>query len=262
MPLITRVQKNPVENSASVSSFTNTYPGAVTAGNFLMAVIRLGTQTITAITVSDNVNAGNWQQAFLQNDSANGRYLGVFYKENSGGASAGSLIVTVSWATANDGSAKGLDIFEYSGILTSGALDQQTSTTPASTATPTTAGVTTTQADELLIGAFTFSTSSTVTTLAEGSGFTQQEDDTIGTGAPAHNHLHVAEQIVSAIGTYAYAPQYSAALVSSLGIATFKAAAASGGAGLTLPWLPHVTNLQGEKGAIMIPSGFVPPSKV
>lgn len=35
-----------------------------------------------------------------------------------------------------------------------------------------------------------------------------------------------------------------------------------GGGGPTLPWLPHITNLQGDKGALMIPSGFMPPSKV
>jgi hypothetical protein len=35
-----------------------------------------------------------------------------------------------------------------------------------------------------------------------------------------------------------------------------------GGGGLALPWLPRVTNLQGDKGATMISSGFIPPNKV
>lgn len=36
---------------------------------------------------------------------------------------------------------------------------------------------------------------------------------------------------------------------------------AGGGGGPTLPWLPRVTNLQGDKGAINIASGFIPPNK-
>lgn len=44
-------------------------------------------------------------------------------------------------------------------------------------------------------------------------------------------------------------------------LATFRLPAGGGG-GPTLPWLPRITNLQGDQGAIMIPSGFIPPSKV
>jgi hypothetical protein len=220
---ITQVQKRESENSANVASFTLAYSSGVTAGNELFAVIRLGNNSDTPITVSDNVNAGNWTQAVLLNDATNGRYIGIYYKENTG---AGTPTVTLSYALS-DASLKGLNIYEYSGLATSSSIDQVNSANSASTSTPTSGNITTTQASELILAAMTFSTSSTVTVSTEGSGFTQQHDDALGT-VGSHDRVHVADQIVAATNTYSYAPTLSGALVSNLVIASFKAPVAGG----------------------------------
>jgi hypothetical protein len=230
---IAQVQKLETENAASVSSFTATYASAVAGGNLLFAVIRLGS-TNAGLTISDNVNAGNWTQAFLTHDTTNARWLGLFYKENT---AAGTPIVTASW-TGVDASIKGLNVYEYRGLATSSSIDGNNSAVTASTTTPASGDITTTNASDLLIGAFSFSTNATDTVTSESTGFTQQHDDTIGTAA--HDHLHVADQIVASTGIYQYQPTISGAQICVIGIAAFKAAAASGGIAPPVPDTAYV----------------------
>ena len=213
------IQKKETEKSTAEGTVTATYDSPVTAGNLLFIVLRLGLDLDIPITVADNVNAGNWSQAFVRTND-NNRILCVCYKENT---AAGTPTVTVTLSNATDASFKGSDIFEYSGIVTTAALDQQISVavlTP--TTTPNSGNIITTNADDLLIGVITFDTDSTTTISAEATGFTQQENDTIGTSS--HCHLHVADRIVSAAGTYNYQPTLNNAETAVVGIVAFKAA--------------------------------------
>lgn len=215
---ITLVQKREAENTLNVSTYNLAYSGAVVAGNELFAAIRIGNNLDVPLTVTDDVNAGNWTQAFLINDATNGRFVGLYYREKT---LAGTPTVTVT-LNGSDASQKGIAIFEYSGLAIASSLDQQNSANPTTTTTPSSGNITTTRGEELLIGVVSFSTAVTTTISVESSGFGVQEDDTIGT--VTHSHLHVADRLVYATATYQYQPTLSATEVCVIGIASFKAA--------------------------------------
>jgi hypothetical protein len=219
---ITLVQKAQAEaTGGAVSSFNVAYGSAVTSGNELFAWLRVGNSTQTAVTVSDNVNAGNWTLATSIVDSTNGRAIYLFYRENTG---AGTPTVTASWSTVTANN-DALQVYEYSGLATSNSLDQKTSANPATSTTPSSGSITTTQASELVIGGVVLGSGTLTTVSTESTGFTTQENDTLGTSN--HGHLHSADQIVSSTGTFTYQPTLSATEVVCISIASFKA---SGGA--------------------------------
>ena len=203
----------------AVSSMNVVYGSAVVSGHNLFAWLRIGNSGQTGVAVSDNVNAGNWTLATSIVDSTNGRAIYLFYKENTG---AGTPTVTASWSTSTANN-DALQIYEYSGLATSNSLDQKTSANPATSTTPTSGSITTTQASELILGAVVLGSGTLTTVSTESTGFTTQENDTLGTGN--HGHLHSADQIVSSTGTFSYQPTLSATEVVCISIASFKAAA-------------------------------------
>lgn len=148
-----------------------------------------------------------------------GDTIRIDYVENIvGGASH-----TVSMTT-NAEQYSVLNASEYSGIATSSSIDQTGSGTGTST-TLSSGNVTTTQADELLVGAGTIS-AGTDSTFTATSSFTLRgsignaDEGTVG---------YLIDRIVSATGTYAATATWggsSGAWVAA--IATFKAAAAGG----------------------------------
>jgi hypothetical protein len=97
-------------------------------------------------------------------------------------------------------------------------------------------------------------------TMAPDSGWTESWEK-VGSGLTGGDD---GECVILAADGSALTPGFTWSSADAYGMfaAEILQAAGGGGGGPTLPWLPRVTNLQGDQGAIMIPSGFIPPSKV
>lgn len=221
---ISLTQKREVQDLVGSSSVAATYSGAVAAGALLICVFRFGVNDVVGnITVSDTVN-GAWTLAFFQSGGANAKSIGCYFFPNT---AAGTPTVTASW-TAGASAVKMMHIFEYAGMVTSGALDQSITANPSAGATSPSTGAmpSTANANDLLIGALALGSTDTVA-FTEDAAFTQQLLDTFGTsGRP---HLNTGHRIVSSTGAYAYNPSLSpgSALDVIIGIAAFKGASAN-----------------------------------
>lgn len=183
----------------------------VSAGNHLVLVLSSnmssdvitgvsGTNTYSRITNTLHSNAGIT--------------LVVYKAENS---AAGNETVTVSLSASKS---MNCALLEYSGVLTSGSLDQSASGHNAgSTATDGDASpsVTTTTNNQLIIGVIT-ETSGAGTSFVAGTGFTLRANGTIGTAY--HNvvidKVQAAAGSISATWTADNSANYNTA------IATFK----------------------------------------
>lgn len=207
---IARVQGNGTD-AGSVTSAGLVFTANVTAGSLLIVAVRqLDGQTVT---VTDNLNAGNYTQAnhiVLTADTA-GTY--VFYKEN---AAAGATTVTV---TMSGTSRLRFAIDEFSGLITSSAFDQTAgaydsnaaSTTPNSGATPVT-----TQAAELIYGAAF--TGGTTVTFTQGATYTMAVD-----GSLTGQKVATEYKVVAATATYTADFTITPAVENSCIVASFKA---------------------------------------
>jgi hypothetical protein len=114
----------------------------------------------------------------------------VYYAKNISSYAAGNLVTvnTDSNLTAT------IQILEYKGLSTTSPLDQVAGTSGASM-TPTSSSVTTTYANELILGITNFQNSTTYVNKA-GSGFVVRSMDGVTPQA------FVQEKVVSATGTY------------------------------------------------------------
>ena len=193
-------------------------------GNVLVAVI--GTystadyRTVSSITQANVV----WTQQVVKSSEADTYYQRI---EIWFGVAAASASVDVSvnlnnyanrWAIA--------DICEYSGVLTASFLDKTASNSGVSLNTDTGTTGATTQADELWIGG-TLAVGSTSTQATPTNGFTLLDG-----AATSQDSLAFLEKIVSGTGTANSGTTISGVTNRAWTgvIATFKAAAATGGA--------------------------------
>lgn len=186
------------------------FDASVGAGNLL--VLGIYTDSSATITVSDN-RGNTWNLVYNTVVSGIGR-IAFYYAQN---VAAGSTTVTVT----QTGAFTGLVVAEYSGIATTSSFDQ-TNSGSAVSSSPSSGNVTTTQADELLVG---FATTEPGVTWTAGTNFTLRDANSSG-------QLQLEDRIVSATGTYAATFTMSASQRWGCGIATFKASA--GGGGVTL----------------------------
>ena len=129
---------------------------AVTAGNLLVLGTRQSSENRSIVSVSDGVNT--WQDTGHGRVSGSGSGVYLYYAMNVAG---GTTTVTVTWDTSGVTNAF-LVLAEYSGILTSGAVDvaDGNATTGASNAIPSAGTDTVAQAGELLISWFHSDTAS------------------------------------------------------------------------------------------------------
>lgn len=207
---ITLVQHTQSAVAVPGTSTTLAFGSNLTAGNLLVLMCRLGANG-TTMTTTDTLGH-TWVEAVNVDNAAGGRRTFLRYVENcSGGAN------TITFTPSTSVTFR-IAIFEYSGLLTSGALDQKTATGATGNSTTANSGnLTTTQADELLIG---FAERSTSTFVATG-GFTIEE----AVPAAPNSFLAAMDLIVSATGTYSCGATFASGDWSA-GLATFKAAGA------------------------------------
>jgi hypothetical protein len=204
----THIQKN-TNTVAAGATVTVTYTAATTTGNLLVAtVIFDGTHTITGCT--DGTNAYT-QAKHVANTSLSADVW--YFNGNSTGMAAASTLT----CTFNTGTSNAIIIWhEYSGLLTSSALDVTASNTGTGTAvdTGTTAG--TAQNTELV---FAFGGALTNPTMVGASGFVDH-------GSVAQSTNLVADdqgKIQQSTATQNTAFTLGSSQVWAAGVVTFKA---------------------------------------
>ena len=184
---IALVQANSVQGS-NVGSLSAAFPISNTAGNLILAFVRMSTTSQT-VTLADN--AGNtYIQAVKQPQNSDGSQGCLFYAKSILGAATNTVTATFSSANSHPW----LAIYELQGLSTTNPLDQiasaqGNSTAPSSGATPTT-----TSANELVFGASALPPLPRERTA--GSGFTMLEQDTAN--SPAGSEF----MLVTSTGSY------------------------------------------------------------
>jgi cellulose synthase/poly-beta-1,6-N-acetylglucosamine synthase-like glycosyltransferase/transposase-like protein len=169
-------------NCNAVTSCPIAFTNNNAAGNLIIVSMTLNSATLTASVADSQTNT--YQTAIGPYTMGTARSY-IFYAMN---IKVGANTVTVS--TSGSTNTKN-QIFEYTGLATTNALDQtSTNTNTGATAHNTGAAVTTTQANELLFANFINPTASTWT---EGADFTKREFST---------RTITEERIVSSTGNY------------------------------------------------------------
>ena len=176
-------------NGSTGASVSTTLPGAITAGNLLVAFGYFSfnvTPSVTSSSPSQTFTLAGTRQ--VGTDSMSGSYLQIFYLFN---AQAGSYALTLT-ATGNTGTI-GIAVLEYSGLslVDAGPLYS----TATNTSSPSTSSLTTAAANTLVLGACLTSSQ------ADSSApWTERFDSGGVNGTWGQNG--VAERIVSSTGSY------------------------------------------------------------
>jgi hypothetical protein len=219
---IALIQANAAQGS-NVTSLSSAFPVANTAGNLIIAFVRMNTTSAT-VNVTDTLG-NTYVDAVAQVQNNDHSQVHLFYaKSVLGGAN------TVKAAFSSSNSHPWLATFEYAGLNAANPLDktahaQGRSTTPSTGATPTT-----TNANELVFAGFGLPASYTGTQTA-GTGYTLVQNDT-GTSAAATESM-----LVTSTGSYTGTFRLSSSANWSAVVATF----AAGGIGITTTSLPNAT---------------------
>jgi hypothetical protein len=138
------------DSGTSVTSLAVTFTSNVTANNLIVVAVLWFSDTITAVNVPTDTRSTSYTRALgtttYVDVSAIDMHSKIFYGFPD---ASGANTVTVTWASAIE--QPSIIVSEYSGIATAGALDQALAGT-GNDGTGDSGNVTTTQADELLIG--------------------------------------------------------------------------------------------------------------
>jgi len=162
------IQSGATENSG-VSSISSTFPWSNTAGNLIVAFVRMST-TSQSVGVTDSV--GNaYTDAVVQFQNTDGHQIHIFYAKNIAG---GSNTVTANFSATNNH--PWLAIFEYSGLSKTNPLDQIAHAEGYSSSAAT--GAITTSGTDLIFSAIGAPATAYSGTFAAGTGYSLEEVDT------------------------------------------------------------------------------------
>lgn len=205
--------------NASVTSLSCTVPGGGVPAGATIFIAFAQAEAASAHSATDT--AGNTYALDVNDASQVAADLELhLWRSSTGGALTSGNTITVSWTS----SVANIRIvcFYVTGLQTSPApLDQSTTAEGTGTAVST-GNITTTTADQIIIGVAASSSAATVTT--EDAEYTNIGAQTASRG------ISVAYRIVSATETNDYAPTWVASENWTALIGSFKAAAAAGGA--------------------------------
>lgn len=169
--------------AGAVTSSTLVFPSPVTAGSLLIAYVS-GGGSGTTLGASDNVNGAYHQDVILFNSGA-GVTAGIHSFTN---AASGTTTVTF---TQNLSAQLRVLIQEWSGIVTSSALDQTASNGNTATSTFSTGTTASTaQTNELALAL-----------AAEGTGRTTTANSPYTLDASSQNKLFASYAVISSVGT-------------------------------------------------------------
>jgi thermitase len=207
---IALVQSGSVQGSAS-KSISKAFGRANTAGNLIIAFVRMSTTTQT-VTVKDSLG-NTYADAVSQTQTTDGSQIHLFYAKS---IKAGANTVTATLSGSN--SHPWLAIYEYSGLSTSAPLDktahgQGTSASPNSGATGTVSAAT-----ELVFAGLGLPSTSGATVTA-GSGY-HLEQQTTSTSRAANE-----DRLTTSTGSYSGTFALSGSTNWSAVVATFAATA-------------------------------------
>jgi hypothetical protein len=204
------VQTNALDTSGTAA--TVAYTSAVTSGNLLIAAVRLGDRTANA-TITDNDN-NHWTLVDRRSDNGGGggEDLELWYAE--GALNSPNARPTLSIHSSVAASIRVI-IAEYSGLVTTGALDQHTTAIGSSAAPSVTSGATT-QPTELILG---YAEVENTTSFGSAVGYTS--DRVVPAGSSAK--LALEHRVTSSAGTQTAGYSISNQ-VWGMGIATFRVA--------------------------------------
>lgn len=187
----------------------------VSANNLLLALLFGYANSNASASVSDT-RGNTWTRIGSIVTGGDGSlYLDAFYCIANG---AGADTVTYNAAGS---SYMSLIIAEYSGIATTSPLDVAGSSTGSSTSPST--SITTTNANDLIIGWVTSMAGSTVT-ITSGSGYTMRQEYE---DAATYMHAHLEDKSVSATGAQTVNATLGSSLQWIMRGAAFKESAAS-----------------------------------
>jgi fibronectin type 3 domain-containing protein len=186
-PSIAFVQVNSATPQSPVVTVTVPYSRAQTAGNLNVVVVGWNDSTATLASVTDS-KGNSYSQAIAPTVVSGVLSQTIYYAKNIAAAAAGANTVTVKFNTAAVN--PDIRVLEYAGIDTTSPLDAAGPGSGNST-TSSSASITTTNANDLLVGANIVFTG----TSGAGAGFTRRiitvPDSDI-----------VEDRVVSATGTY------------------------------------------------------------
>jgi len=188
--------------AGSAASLALAFGSNNTAGNMLLLTTRSSTGN-PVISVTDS-NGNDWQKISTFSNSTSS--VALFYAPN---CKAGANTVTL-FRVASTGNIS-MVIMEYSGVNT---LDQSATAGPTTSNSFSSGNITTTQANELLIGYGANETSNGLT-------ITPTNSFTLQTNASNSGNSFLIDRVVSSTGTFAATTGFSSSVNWAGGIATF-----------------------------------------
>ena len=216
---ITFVQQNSSDPQAPQTSVTVPYTLAQTAGNLNVVIVGWNDSTATVSSVSDT--SGNlYSPALIPTVQSGTASLVIYYAKNIASSAAGANSVTVTFASAAN--FPDIRIAEYSGLDPANPLDVAVGA-QGSSATSSSGAVTTTNANDLLVGANLVQTLTT----GPGSGYTNRVITN-----PDGDILE--DRVVTTIGSYTATAPVSPSGQWVMQIVAFRAAAGGVGVATTL----------------------------
>jgi hypothetical protein len=155
-----------------VGSVSATFPASNTAGNLIIAFVRMSTATQTVAVTDSARNA--YTDAVAQPQTTDGHQVHIFYARNIVG---GANTVTATFSASNNH--PWLAIYEYSGLNPTNPLDQTAHAQGGNSAPNTGATATTKNAKELLFtGLGMVNNYGGAVTAATGYALQQQDTNT------------------------------------------------------------------------------------
>ncbi len=203
---IALMQSNSVQGSG-VASVSAAFPAANTAGNLIVAFVRMST---TSQTVSVTDTAGNiYTDAVAQAQTTDGHQVHIFYAKSING---GANTVTAAFSATNNH--PWLAVYEYSGLSKTNPLDRTAHAQGSGSTASSGATATTSSANELVFAGLGL-VSNFTGTVTPGAGFTLQLQNT------ATSRAATETSVVSATGSYTGTFSLSASTNWSCALATF-----------------------------------------
>lgn len=198
--------------SGATITLSNDFESANIAGNLIVVGGYFGGNGQT-LTVSDT-RGNTYQLAGTVDQTSDNHQIWIYYAENIAG---GTNTVTGSIPASSTDAA--FFIAEYSGIVTSGALDRTSGAMGSGSSISSGSTASTNSANELLVGMIGMSAGSSGFNMS----FSFEEKAFVKQGPGNNNNIAaLADQLVTATGTYAVTASPSGSEAWSAIIATFK----------------------------------------
>ena len=207
-PAIALVKQATASTPASTSSFT--VPITSTSGHTLVASIAVQAGTTTSVSSVIDSAGNTWTKGPVGFLSGSNTRVELWYRT----AAAPVASVTVNLSAADLASA---NVSEWGGVAAAGALDLHKAQGNVSSTTAATPAISTTNANDLIVGAINYPLS--VSSTLVGAGFSSLDDFTVSTVKG-----RAAYRIVSATDSYSVAWSLSGASTSGAAILALKAA--------------------------------------